>query len=330
MPPVPFGNKQIQDTIPGQIASYRIPPGEEVTVCHVIGTCEYCAETVEALEDLIRDTVDDEFKSKIDMTGQQEAFHEITAKAIRILVSGLDARLEEPLKTMTSMNWATFVEVGEESDYVRFMHKEIQPFVSTARGLIPKSYFQSFCDKFADSFTSTYYDSIIRLKSISEQGSQQLLLDVYNLKTLILKLPVLEKTAASTPTARKAVATGSTIAPAMYTKMVQKQFKKIELLLKMTGTPVNLLIDVFKDQWPGGTTQDLQQVMSLKGLQRGQQAKMFEKFGLDPAMARKGAVANVTSATIVSERFQAVHDQASRVDMSQMKQRVNDFRNAFR
>jgi|TARA_B110001452_G_C14820800_1_gene286535 hypothetical protein len=42
-------------------------------------------------------------------------FHEITAKAIRILVSGMENRLDEPLKTMTSINWAIFVEVGEES-----------------------------------------------------------------------------------------------------------------------------------------------------------------------------------------------------------------------
>jgi len=328
MPPVPFANKQIQDASPAQTASYRVPPGEEVTVCHVIGTCEYCAETVEALEDLIRDTVDEGFKAKIDMMGTQEAFHDITAKSIRILVSGMENRLEEPLKTMTSINWAVFTEVGEESDYVRDMHKEIQPFVSTARGLIPKSYFQTFCDKFALGFTATYYETLIRLKSISEQGSQQLLLDVYNLKTLILKLPVLEKSTASAPVARNA--TRSTIAPAMYTKMVQKQFKKIELLLKMTGTPINLLVDVFKDQWPGGTVHDLQQVMSLKGMQRTHQAKLFEKFGLDPVTARKGAASKVTSATIVSEKFQAVQDQASRVDMSQMKQRVNDFRNAFR
>ena len=72
MPPVPFGNKQALDTAPAQIALYRVPPGEEVTVCHVIGTCEYCAETVEALEDLIRDTVDEAFEAKIDMMGTQE------------------------------------------------------------------------------------------------------------------------------------------------------------------------------------------------------------------------------------------------------------------
>ena len=99
----------------------------------------------------------------------------------------MENRLEEPLKTLSAINWSVYAEVGEESDYVRDMHKEIQPFVSTARGLIPKSYFQSFCDKFALGFTRTYYDTLVRLKSISEPGSQQLLLDVYNLKTLFLK-----------------------------------------------------------------------------------------------------------------------------------------------
>ncbi|KAL3905009.1 MAG: hypothetical protein SGILL_009849 [Bacillariaceae sp.] len=333
MPPVPFAKNPLKQmevkTPPAQIASYKVPPGEEVTVCHVIGTCEYCAETVEALEDLIRDTIDDEFKEKIDMMGQQEAFHDITAKAIRVLVSGLENRLDEPFEVMNSINWSMFVEVGEESDYVRYMHKQIQPYVSTARTLIPKSYFQSFCDKFALGFTTTYYNSLLGLKHISEPGSQQLLLDIYNLKTLMLKLPVLEAQAASTPSARK-VTTGSTIAPAMYTKMVQKQFKKIELLLKMTGTPVNLLIDVFKDQWPGGSALDLQQVMSLKGMKRNEQAAMLQKFGLDAATARKGAASNVTSATIVQERFQAVQEQATRVDMSQMRQKVSDFRNSFR
>jgi hypothetical protein len=126
----------------------------------------------------------------------------------------------------------------------------------------------------------------------------------------------------ASPTARKAVPARSTIAPAMYTKMVQKQFKKIETLLKMIGTPVDLLIDVFKDQWVGGSALDLQTVMSLKGMKRPEQAAMLEKFGLDPATARKGAAVNVTSATIMTERLQAVQDQAARVN--------SDFRKAFR
>ena len=313
--------------------SYYVPAGEEVTVCHVIGTCEYCAETIEALEDLVRDTIDEEFKSKIDMMGQQEAFHDMTAKSLRILVSGLETQLEEALKMMSSIDWGAFYEVGEESDYIRYIHKTIQPYVTNARGLLPTSFFRSFCDKFALAFTETYYNSLIRQKRITQPGTQQLLLDVYSLKTLFLKLPVLENTASTAAMpGKKSLPAASTIAPAMYTKMVNKQFQRMEALLKVTGTPTNMLIDVFKVQWPGGSALDLQTVMSLKGMKRNEQAAMLEKFGLDPVTALKGATINVTSATIVQERLQAVQGHAARVntDLSQMRQKVDDFRKSFR
>jgi hypothetical protein len=84
MPPVPFAKHPYQpaEPHPTHIATFRVPPGEEENVCHVIGTCEYCAETVEALEDLIRDTVDDKFKNKIAMMEQQEGKWRNCAKLI--------------------------------------------------------------------------------------------------------------------------------------------------------------------------------------------------------------------------------------------------------
>jgi hypothetical protein len=325
------GSTSKQESSPA--ASYRLPSGEEVTVCHVISTCEYSADTVEALEDLIRDTVDEPYKSKIDMMSDQETFHDITAKAIRVLVSGLTNRTESALKLLAATNWAIYDSVGEESTYVRSMHEEIEPVILTLRKLLPTSYFRNFCDKFAVSFCTNYYDTVIRLKRISEPGTQQLLLDVYNLKTLFLKLPVLEKV--SSP-GKKAASGGSTIAPAMYTKMVQKHFGRIETLLKLVGTPIDLLIENFRVQWASGSALELQIVMSLKGMKRNEQAAHLEKFGLDPVNAMKGAAAGITGATIVSERVQALQDQGSTVaskvnsDLSQMRQKVDDFRKSFR
>jgi vacuolar protein sorting-associated protein 53 len=310
-----------------------IPPGGEITVCHVISTCEYCVDTVEALQDLIRDTIEPEFQEKIDMTNQQEAYHDVTAKSLRVLVSGLMNRSESALNTMQNIKWETFDEVGEESTYVRSVHKATEPFVALIRGLLPASYFRSFCDKFAMAFSTTYYDTLIRLKRISEQGSQQLLLDVYNIKTLFLKLPVIEAT--NSKSSKKGNA-GSTIPPAMYTKMVTKQFKRIETLLKLVGTPVPLLVDIFKAQWVGGTALDLQTVMTLKGMKRPDMAVVLEKLGLDPATAMKGAAVGVTGSSIVSEHVALMREQSSDVaakvnsDLSQMRQKVDDFRRAFR
>ena len=331
-----FGVTGLQNEQSKPSATYTIPPGEETTVCHVVSTCEYCADTVEALEDLIRDTIDDSYKSKVDMMPQQEVFHDVTAKAIRVLVLGLGNRVEDAWKMMVSTNWAMFDMVGEESQYTRVMHEEIHPFVVACRGLLPTPHFRSFCDKFALAFTKTYYNALVRLKKINEQATQQLLLDVYSLKTLFLKLPVLEPKAMSGSSPVKKAT--STIAPALYTKTIQKQFNRIETLLKLVGTPVDLLIDVFKVQWVGGSALDLQTVMSLKGMKRTDQAVILEKFGLDPVTAMKGAHVGVTSATIVTERAQELKDRlggsdvAAKVnnDLTQMRQKVFDFRKSFR
>jgi vacuolar protein sorting-associated protein 53 len=314
-----------------------IPKGGEVTVCHVMSTCEYCADTVEALEDLIRDTVEPAFKDRIDMSGQQEHFHDVTAKCINVLVSGLMNRSQDALKVMSDINWSTFDMVGEESSYVRMIQTEWFPFFATVRGLVPQSYFRSFCDKFATTFSSAYLNAIIRVKRIGETATQQLLLDAYNLKTAMLKLPVVEATPHSPLRGSSSNAAAATsIAPAMYTKMVTKNFKRIETLLKLVGTPTNMLVDVFRVQWPGGSALDLQTIMNLKGLKRNEQANLLERFGLDPQTALRGATAGITSEDIVAERMQEIRqrstDAAAKVtnDLSQMRQKVDDFRRAFR
>lgn len=328
----PFAGTKLQES-PATSASYRIAPGEEVTVCHVISTCEYCADTMEALEELIRDTIDPEYVAKIDMISDQERFHETTAKSIRILVSGLSNRLSDAIKTMGSMKWEAWSSVGEESAYVLTIHEEVKPFVQTVRKLLPTSYFRSFCDKFALMFSSQYYEALLKLKRISEPGTQQLQLDVYNLKSLFLKLPVLEDSSAI---GKKTITSGASIAPAMYTKTVQKHFGRMETILKLVGTPNDLLCDNFKVQWPEGTTADFQIVMNLKGMKRPEQVAMLEKFGYDSVSALKGATAGITSSSIVSERVQQLQDQGSTVaakmnsDLSQMRQKVDDFRKNFR
>ena len=313
--------------------SYRIPPGEEITICHVIDTCEYCADTMEALEDLIRDKIEDKYKDKIDMSGEQEVFHEVTAKGIRVLVSGLENRADKAFRDMASIKWADMDVVGEESRYVRAIHEAICPFVISLRGLLPTSYFRNFCDKFATAFTTTFYNSLIKQKRISESGSQQLLLDVTTLKTLLLKLPVLEEKAGRTGGAKSKQ--GTKIAPAMYTKMVTKQFQRIEILLKLVGTPSELLVDMFKSQWEGGSALDFQVIMNLKGMKRNEQAIYLEKLGVDPSIARTGATHGATSSNI-TDHVQALQGRGSDVankmtsDMANMRAKVENFRLQFR
>eukprot|EP00986_Skeletonema_menzelii_P009232 scaffold4151_cov137-Skeletonema_menzelii.AAC.4 len=321
---------------------YRIPPGQEVTVCYVIDTCEYCADTVEALEDLIRDKIGSKYQDKIDMSEEQGAFQDVTAKCIRVLVSGLEQRLDAPLKELSRTNWSSFDMVGEESSYVRTIQLTIHPFVTEVRQLIPSSYFRSFCDKFAMTFASTYYRTLTGLKRISEAGTQQLLLDVTTIKSLLLKLPVLEAekkpgaaTRHSNVNQSKSLSGASTIAPAMYTKMVNKEFRKLEVMLKLVGSPKDMLVDMFRAQWDSSIdtsrmASDFQTIATLKGIPRNDHAAMLESLGVEAVEGRVGADSSMTV------NIQALQEKGSDVaakvnaDLDQMRQRVDRFRNAFR
>lgn len=320
---------------------YRIPSGDEVTICHVIDTCEYCADTVEALEDLIRDKIGAKYKEKVDMSEDQDAFQDVTAKSIRVLVSGLEQRLDTPLKEISKTNWSSFDMVGEESSYVRTINLTIHPFVVQVRELIPPSYFRSFCDKFAMAFASAFYRTLVGLKRISEAGTQQLLLDVYSIKTLLLKLPVLESskkaagTRHTTAPPSKSLSGGSTIAPAIYTKMVNKEFRKLEVMLKLVGSPKDMLIDMFRAQWDcsidtNAMAADFQTIMNLKGIPRNEQPSLLENLGIE------GGDGTVDGSSSMTVNIQALQEKGSDVaakvnaDLSQMRQRVDDFRKAFR
>ena len=246
-------------------SNYKIPPGEEEVVCLAIDTCEYCVDTIDALAELIKDKVDEPFKESIDLMDVQDEFNDVTSVGLRILVSGLESRLDPFFKELSSTSWSSFDDVGEESAYVRQMHSSITTFVGTVQRILPTSYYRNFCDKFATSFMATFHATLVKCKRFSQIATQQLLLDVYSLKGLIQRLPALNQDGA--------------LAPTMYVTHTSKEFAKIEILLKLVGTPTESLVEVFRQQWTDGTLKDLQQVMGLKGLKRVQQTELLESFG---------------------------------------------------
>eukprot|EP00588_Corethron_pennatum_P009576 CAMPEP_0194270376 /NCGR_PEP_ID=MMETSP0169-20130528/4363_1 /TAXON_ID=218684 /ORGANISM="Corethron pennatum, Strain L29A3" /LENGTH=962 /DNA_ID=CAMNT_0039012397 /DNA_START=176 /DNA_END=3064 /DNA_ORIENTATION=- len=308
---------------PHQPSTYKIPTGGEVTVCHVVDTCDYCAETGEALAELISDKMDPALRDGVDMTVQVDRFHDVTAKGLQILVSGLESRVDASLRKMANMSWDRLETVGEESPYVLSMAKTIREFCEQVRDLLSNSYYRNFCDKFGAAFIPSFHGAVIRLRRISESGTQQLLLDVYNIKTLVLRLPIL-----GTP--------GGQPAPAMYTRHVAAEFGRIEMLLKAVGTRPELLVDVFRANWPTGTPADLQTVMGLKGMRRAEQQAILEKFGMEP---RAAVHATSSAAAIASEKAAEVSQKlsvgssavAARMgsDLVDMRRKVEELRKQF-
>jgi hypothetical protein len=63
---------------------------------------------------------------------------------------------------------------------------------------------------------------------------------------------------------------------------------------------------------------------------------MLENIGLDPQTALRGATAGVTSEDLVAERMQELRQHSTKAaakvssDLTQMRQKVDDFRRGFR
>jgi hypothetical protein len=278
----------------------RLPDGGEVDVCYVVNTAEYCTDTIPQLEEMIKAKIDLSYAETVNLTGEVDAFHEVITQAIKVLVGALEARFSEGFRSMQTFNWATCEGVGEESAYVRIINDAIKAYVPPLRSLLSAVYFRNFCDKFAQSFLPSYLQMIIRLKRINEMGTQQLLLDVYNLKTLMLNLPTMGQPPGET-----------TPVPGTYIKYVAKQVAKIEVVLKLVSTPVDMLAETFKIMWqdgesqgesdapaafdawqrcpcdltpsypPGCRTADIQCIMSLKGMSKKEQQRVMEAVGLE-------------------------------------------------
>ncbi|RMX67122.1 hypothetical protein DD238_004879 [Peronospora effusa] len=254
---------------------------QEEELCFVINTAEYCAETLPSLEEVIRATIDKAFSEAIELSQEIDTFHDVGAAAMKCIVTGLETSLDDELTTLYKANWQAWETVGDESLYVTQLGEKLRAFVPVLRQMLSGLYFTNFCDKFAASFVPKILQAVMKCRKVNQVATQQLLLDVYALKTLFLQLPVLNKNASSSPL------TSTMTISSRYTKFVMNEIAKVESVLKLIGTPNEMLVESFKIMWPDGTAEDLQSIMSMKGLKKSEQTGYLETLGMQRKPAGK-------------------------------------------
>ncbi len=119
-------------------------------------------------------------------------------------------------------------------------------------------------------------------------GTQQLLMDTYSMKTLMLQLPNLHSGEIST------TITKST--SPVYVKLINAKATHVEVILKLVGTPDDMLLERFRVMWPDGQPADLQLLMALKGTKRADQQVLLEMLGLSGKQNSKSGNASVQGA----------------------------------
>lgn len=128
---------------------YRLATGGEISVCYLVNTAEYCAEVVPQLEQMIKNKMNPAFADKVNFETEVDAFMDLIAYCLRVLVSGVMDRLDTSFRTMQGISWGISGNVGEESQYLHLFNAVLMDTIPKIRDSLSKSYFNNFCTKLA-------------------------------------------------------------------------------------------------------------------------------------------------------------------------------------
>ncbi|CAG8441641.1 3122_t:CDS:10 [Ambispora leptoticha] len=239
------------------------------TICIILNTTDYCYNTTSQLENKLIETIDKEYKDKIDFEAEREAFLNVVTTAIRSLVKGIETNYEDVFTMMSKNSWGDLESVGDQSDYVSMFQSTLRTSVVVIhKGITNNRYFRIFCDKFVDSFVTRIINNLTKCRPISEIGAEQLLLDIHALKTSILEIPTLGIENPAPPSTT-------------FVKIVNKGISKIEIILKLVLTPheppdglVSNYILLIGDRNPA----NFQKILDLKGIKKIEQQPIINIF----------------------------------------------------
>ncbi|XP_011880495.1 PREDICTED: vacuolar protein sorting-associated protein 53 homolog [Vollenhovia emeryi] len=265
----------------------RFSKEEQSRICCILTTAEYCLETTQQLEEKLREKTDECCSEKINLSQEQDIFHNVIFNCIQLLVQDLDAACESAFTAMTKVQWSSVEVVGDQSNYVNTIIAHLRQTIPTIRDRLSscRKYFTQLCVKFASSFIAKLVQQLFKCKPLNAVGAEQLLLDVHMLKTALLDLP----------------STGYQIqrkAPVTYTKVVVKGMANAEMILKIVMSPIESPSDFVKQcniRLPDLHVSEFHKILDMKGLKKTDQLLLLEQF----KQSENTDAANATKSHIV-------------------------------
>ena len=180
----------------------------------ILNTADYCYMTCNQLEEKIRGRIDEDFKEKVDLQSQADAFMGIASATVRMLVRKVEMACEPSWREMRNTPWAKLESVGDQSSYVAELLRNVKERSGEIlKHLHKQQYARAFSDNLVDLMASTYIANIMQCKSISEVGAEQMLLDSYVLKKGFTELPTLNEEPGTAPPARYVTQVSSELRP---------------------------------------------------------------------------------------------------------------------
>lgn len=251
---------------------------EEVLVCRAITTAERCISLIPQMQNEIGVKIRSDYAADVDMRAQCELLSDVASCAVDLLVGTLLGRANECLVHMANASWADMSSVGDSSPYVRQVRDMLVGVIPRLRKVLSWRSFDCLCSRFSSDFLDHFLALVMGLRKVSVVGAEQLLLDVTDLKPLLLKLH-------HTSLPAKSFERQSMVVDQSYLDNVGKKSQLIELVLKLICTDDEQFEETFFIMWPEGQDADMAAIRNLRV------SSTSSTGGSTPGRAGGGAVA---------------------------------------
>jgi hypothetical protein len=169
----------------------------------ILNTADYCYQTCNQLEEKVKGRIDEEFRDKVDLQSQADAFMGIASATVRMLVRKVEVACEPSWREMRNTPWSKLESVGDQSTYIAELLRHVKDkSAEVLKCLHKQQYARAFCDNLVELLANTYIANLVLSKPISEVGAEQMLLDSYVLKKAFMELPTLNEEDGAQPPAR--------------------------------------------------------------------------------------------------------------------------------
>jgi hypothetical protein len=238
-------------------------------ISYVINTSDYVTSTITALVDSLKEKIEENYKNQIFYDDVNDHIKQTLKNAFECLINYLKNIANEQFGQMLKMTWTSSkasdaaLNSDNVSNFVLIVIKNFENVFIIVKEILQENFVFHILNSIPKLITEAFLSNLYKIKKIDEAGAQKLLMDIYELKGMILKIYNTVNGGNQQMTSRDNDFNLMCLNQAM-----KKEFSKIESRLKCIGSNLNEMGNAYKTFVEDKSKDDFDKLLAIRGMKK--------------------------------------------------------------
>jgi hypothetical protein len=156
-------------------------------ICYIINTCDYCMTTINGLVESLREKIEEKYKSQIFYDDIIDYIKLTFKTSFEYIMAFLRNTANEQFSAILKQTWININNTTDLSQFVLLINKSFENTFLIIKEILSDDIFH-ILNSLPKIITEAFFINFYKIKKIDESGAQKLLMDIYELKSMILKI----------------------------------------------------------------------------------------------------------------------------------------------